>query len=356
MKIRGQMRAMGVPPDDITFLHLFNACAKRSRQVATAYRDVDDWDDWEEWGGAETPGIGGKAAMSHAALAGALVSATGGTRVGGVGDAARAAARAPPKVSRPFATSSRAEAPMVSPAAARDGDDGGSTSGSGSGYGSGAAPELARARAALTSFREDMRESGVAYTSKCATATMRALGSLREFDEMMAFLRSPPSRVVPDVYMYTQAMHMLAQDPFHWQRDARGTNTERSTAGRNLGVKTGPVAALALAGEMESRGVAATRVTLNCALLACAQLRDFGEASRRFESHVARSGDVGADTFNCLFKAAWASGSFAQNAEAIARRMEDAGVAPNAYTELTLRSAGGSGGRTPPSDPCRTNF
>ena len=112
--------------------------------------------------------------------------------------------------------------------------------------------------------------------------------------------------------MYTQAMHMLAQDPFHWQRDARGTNTERSTAGRNLGVKTGPVAALALADEMESRGVAATRVTLNCALLACAQLRDFGEASRRFESHVARSGDVGADTFNCLFKAAWASGSFAQ--------------------------------------------
>ena len=85
-------------------------------------------------------------------------------------------------------------------------------------------------------------------------------------------------------------------------------------------------------------------MTLNCALLACAQLRDFGEASRRFESHVARSGDVGADTFNCLFKAAWASGSFAQNAEAIARRMEDAGVAPNAYTELTLRSAGGSGG------------
>ena len=346
VKIRGQMRAMGVPPDDITFLHLFNACAKRSRQVATAYRDVDDWDDWEEWGGAETPGIGGKAAMSHAALAGALVSATGGTRVGGVGDAARAAARA---AAEGFASVRDVFAGggadgFAEGERARDGDDGGSTSGSGSGYGSGAAPELARARAALTSFREDMRESGVAYTSKCATATMRALGSLREFDEMMAFLRSPPSRVVPDVYMYTQAMHMLAQDPFHWQRDARGTNTERSTAGRNLGVKTGPVAALALADEMESRGVAATRVTLNCALLACAQLRDFGEASRRFESHVARSGDVGADTFNCLFKAAWASGSFAQNAEAIARRMEDAGVAPNAYTELTLRSAGGSGG------------
>ena len=199
---------------------------------------------------------------------------------------------------------------------------------------------MARARAALTSFREDMRESGVAYTSKCATATMRALGSLREFDEMMAFLRSPPPGVVPDVYMYTQAMHALAQDPFHWQRDAGGAKTNKTASG----VKTGPVAALALANEMESRGVAATRVTLNCALLACAQLRDYGEASRRFESHVAKGGDVGADTFNCLFKAAWASGSFAQNAEAIARRMEDAGVEPNAYTELTLRSAGGSGG------------
>ena len=211
---------------------------------------------------------------------------------------------------------------------------------------------MARARAALTAFREDMRESGVAYTSKCATATMRALGSLREFDEMMAFLRSPPPGVVPDVYMYTQALHMLAQDPFHWQRDAGGAKTKKTAAGTNRGasardssgVKTGPVAALALADEMESRGVAATRVTLNCALLACAQLRDYGEASRRFESHVANGGDVGADTFNCLFKAAWASGSFAQNAEAIARRMEDAGVEPNAYTELTLRSAGGSGG------------
>lgn len=33
VKTRQQMREMGVPPDDITFLHLFTACAKRTKQV-----------------------------------------------------------------------------------------------------------------------------------------------------------------------------------------------------------------------------------------------------------------------------------------------------------------------------------
>jgi hypothetical protein len=27
------MKAMDVPPNDITFLHMFNACAKRSKQA-----------------------------------------------------------------------------------------------------------------------------------------------------------------------------------------------------------------------------------------------------------------------------------------------------------------------------------
>jgi hypothetical protein len=43
-------------------------------------------------------------------------------------------------------------------------------------------------------------------------------------------------------------------------------------------VATGPVAALALADEMEVAGFKHTSYTLTCALLACAQLRDYSQA------------------------------------------------------------------------------
>lgn len=229
-------------------------------------------------------------------------------------------------------------------------------------------PELARARAAFVSFRDDMSRSGVRYTRRCATAAMAALGSLREFDAMMAFLREPPPGVVPDAYMYTQALHSLAQDPFHWQRsasagparakpslrvatnDSYGSGAASPDADRApASPLTGPRAALALADEMHVRGIRGTRVTLNCALLACAQLRDYREARRRFEAHVGAGGEIGADTFNCLFKAAWSGGAFASEAAAIADEMEtamelDVKCEPNAFTELTLRRAGEGNG------------
>ena len=174
---------------------------------------------------------------------------------------------------------------------------------------------------------------------------------------MMAFLREPPAGVVPDAYMYTQALHSLAQDPFHWNRaHARGARAGAgagapATAPASGGAPaplTGPRAALALVDEMASRGVRGTRVTLSCVLLACAQLRDYREARRRFAAHVASGGEIGADVFNCLFKAAWSAGAFASEARAIADEMEaamefDARCEPNAHTELTLRRAGSSG-------------
>ena len=106
---------------------------------------------------------------------------------------------------------------------------------------------------------------------------------------------------------------------------------------------------MALADEMQTRGIRGTRVTLNCVLLACAQLRDYREARRRFEAHVGAGGEIGADTFNCLFKAAWSGGAFASEAAAIADEMEaamelDVACEPNAFTELTLRRAGEGNG------------
>ena len=100
---------------------------------------------------------------------------------------------------------------------------------------------------------------------------------------------------------------------------------------------------------MQTRGIRGTRVTLNCVLLACAQLRDYREARRRFEAHVGAGGEIGADTFNCLFKAAWSGGAFASEASAIADEMEaamelDVNCEPNAFTELTLRRAGEGNG------------
>ena len=105
---------------------------------------------------------------------------------------------------------------------------------------------------------------------------------------------------------------------------------------------------MALADEMASRGVRGTRVTLSCVLLACARMRDYREARRRFAAHVASGGEIGADTFNCLFEAARSAGAFASEAATIADEMEaamesDARCEPNAFTELTLRRAGSNG-------------
>ena len=76
VRIRDEMiraeKLSGVAPDAVTFLHLFRACARRSRQVAAVLRDRDDWDDVldDVLGGQ---GFGGRAHESHARLAGALV-------------------------------------------------------------------------------------------------------------------------------------------------------------------------------------------------------------------------------------------------------------------------------------------
>jgi pentatricopeptide repeat protein len=361
VRIRDEMiraeKLSGVAPDAVTFLHLFRACARRSRQVAAVLRDRDDWDDVldDVLGGQ---GFGGRAHESHARLAGALVErrSDGDTmRVGDVGEAARAAIQSAKNAAREGLSS-------VTDVFAR-GVGGLASSEAGQGLKQSGSPELARARAAFVAFRDDMARSGVRYTRRCATAAMAALGSLREFDAMMAFLREPPPGVVPDAYMYTQALHSLAQDPFHWQRSHAGPSARAKPSLRVAGGSgaaspdatkpasplTGPRAALALADEMQTRGIRGTRVTLNCALLACAQLRDYREARRRFEAHVGAGGEIGADTFNCLFKAAWSGGAFASEAAAIADEMEtamelDVACEPNAFTELTLRRAGEGNG------------
>ena len=361
VRIRDEMiraeKLSGVAPDAVTFLHLFRACARRSRQVAAVLRDRDDWDDVldDVLGGQ---GFGGRAHESHARLAGALVErrSDGDTmRVGDVGEAARAAIQSAKNAAREGLSS-------VTDVFAR-GVGGLASSEAAQGLKQSGSPELARARAAFVAFRDDMARSGVRYTRRCATAAMAALGSLREFDAMMAFLREPPPGVVPDAYMYTQALHSLAQDPFHWQRSHAGPSARAKPSLRVAGgcgaaspdatkpasPLTGPRAALALADEMQTRGIRGTRVTLNCALLACAQLRDYREARRRFEAHVGAGGEIGADTFNCLFKAAWSGGAFASEAAAIADEMEtamelDVACEPNAFTELTLRRAGEGNG------------
>jgi pentatricopeptide repeat protein len=102
VRIRDEMRKASetVEPDAVTFLHLFRACARRSRQVAAVLRDKDDWDDWDDVWGVGAGGAYEEKQKSHARLAGALVESSeksdGGSVAGvaGVGDAARAAARA----------------------------------------------------------------------------------------------------------------------------------------------------------------------------------------------------------------------------------------------------------------------
>ena len=371
-KVRASMKKANVAADDITFLHLFTACARRTRQVAVALRDEEDWDEEWEWGGDGEGGawvdededgarrhrLGARAAESHAKLAGALLvdPGVGGSIPGGDlrGAAAAAAAAAREGLSsvRGVFEDLRGDGEPIRLTPASSIDDASSPPSSSSlsrrrNVTHAASPELARARAALREFRADMDASGVAFTPQCATALVQTMGRLREFDEMMAFVRSPPPGVPPDVYMYTQALHALAQDPFHWRR-AHSTGDEGNDGSDDVRdasrrVETGPEAALQLADEMTSLGVAHTRVTLNCVLLACAHLRDYDEAIRRFETHVNGGGEVGVDTYNALLRCAWAAGVFAQNASSIARALEDEGLKPNAHTELTLRRCGGFG-------------
>ena len=367
--VRNQMKHSNVPADAVTFLHLFRACARRSRQVAQVLKDSDDvWDDWDDWlgggsgsnelgGSGSIPGgskngLGSEAARSHARLAGALVDARSSVNKSGVGEAARAAARA------------AAEGFVSIGDVFKRGVDGlapGEAAQLLLQRGSPKSPELQRARAALLEFTEDMKNANVNYTKRCATAAMQALGSLREFGAMMRFLRDPPHGVTPDTYMYTQALHLLAQDPFHWRKGgkesgvggggdgstdstdptevSKAESTDQKTFPVSKQQQTGPAAALALADEMQGKGITQTRVTLNCVLLACAQLRDFDQALIRFEKHSQAGGEIGADTFNCLFKAAWSGGVFSTKATEIAQAMEEANVAPNSFTELTLRNA-----------------
>jgi len=370
-KVRASMKKANVAADDITFLHLFTACARRTRQVAVALRDEEDWDEEWEWGGDGEGGawvdededgarrhhLGARAAESHAKLAGALLvdPGVGGSIPGGdLRGAAAAAAAAREGLSsvRGVFEDLRGDGEPIRLTPASSIDDASSPPSSSSlsrrrNVTHAASPELARARAALREFRADMDASGVAFTPQCATALVQTMGRLREFDEMMAFVRSPPPGVPPDVYMYTQALHALAQDPFHWRRDGasgdEGNDGSDDVRDASRRVETGPEAALQLADEMTSLGVAHTRVTLNCVLLACAHLRDYDEAIRRFETHVNGGGEVGVDTYNALLRCAWAAGVFAQNASSIARALEDEGLKPNAHTELTLRRCGGFG-------------
>ena len=379
-KVRASMKKSSVAADDITFLHLFTACARRTRQVAVALRDEEDWDEEWEWGGDGEGGawvdededgarrhhLGARAAESHAKLAGALLvdpgvggSIPGGDLRGtlgrtiGVREAAAAAAAAAREglssVRGVFEDLRSDGEPIRLTPASVDAHrfPPSSSSLSRRQHVHAASPELARARAALREFRADMDASGVAFTPQCATALVQTMGRLREFDEMMAFVRSPPPGVPPDVYMYTQALHALAQDPFHWRR-AHSTGDEGNDGSDDVRdasrrVETGPEAALQLADEMTSLGVAHTRVTLNCVLLACAHLRDYDEAIRRFETHVNGGGEVGVDTYNALLRCAWAAGVFSQNASSIAQALENEGLKPNAHTELTLRRCGGFG-------------
>lgn len=195
--------------------------------------DLDDWDDWTGVGAAGSSGGRlSQQVLSHAALTGALVDSSSSTNTPSVGEAARAAAAAARE-----GLSSVAD--IFSGGFSHDEFNGGGASTFG-----GQSPELVRARNALIAFREDMKESGVEYSLQCASALLQTLGSLSEYTTMMQFLRNPPPGVEPDVKMYNHALYALAQAPSHWQKGG-GAGTSRHA------VPTGPVAALALADEMQ---------------------------------------------------------------------------------------------------------
>ena len=351
IRVRDQMRGTGLPADDITFLHLFTACAKRTRQVTMATRDLEDGDDWDDWigggGGGGTIGdLLSQQAARRAALTGALVNSSGATKAPSVGEAARAAAAA----AREGLSSMKdiiirggfdADGSSLSSSATA----GGGVTGSGT-----LSPELDRAREALIQFRGDMLESGVEFSLQCASALLQTLGSLGEYSAMMQFLRDPPPGVEPDVKMYNHALYALAQAPASWQQQQKSVVGNGGGGGGGGGgheisqrsVPTGPSAALALADEMQTTlGLKFTRHTINCVLMACCSLADYSQAIRRFDAHVAAGGEVGIDTFNLLFKASLASGSFDQHARGIADMIDARGiVSPDGATQTILRRAG----------------
>ena len=168
---------------------------------------------------------------------------------------------------------------------------------------------------------------------------------------MMATLRNPPGGGGADAHAYTQALHSLALGgpPAAGNDDAgAGKKTNPAARGGEGGAKhrvaSGPAAALALADEMEhALGIRPTRVTLACCLLACAKMRDFSRAKARFDAHAEKGYEIGADSFDGLFKAAHAGGAFARVAGSVADAMERARVAPDAHVEATLRRAGSVG-------------
>ena len=72
--------------------------------------------------------------------------------------------------------------------------------------------ELPEVLACSYQFLKLQWSKAVEFPPQCATALVQTMGQLREFDEMMAFVRKPPPGVERDVYMYTQALHALAHD------------------------------------------------------------------------------------------------------------------------------------------------
>ena len=219
MKIRSQMRVSGVAADDITFLHLYTACARRARQVAQmlgdAYADEETtasagvvWDDDGAWDDDFGPGESARGrkrrvkAESHAALTGTLIAPPAIVGVKDVASlAAAAAAEGISSMRGMIARGGGADADELKkacPYEAVRGDLDAAASGGSGGSGRrravasvsnpgprGEPPELARARNALFAFRDDMTEAGVAFTPACASALINTLGSLGEFDAMM---------------------------------------------------------------------------------------------------------------------------------------------------------------------------
>lgn len=324
-KIWDQMKASGVPPDDITFLHLISACARRTRQVAeAANHDAEDADDWDDWIGAGA-GVGpvGVKPRTHAALTGALVDSSEAlSRAPTVRETARAMAD--------YAKQGFSSAYDLIKGTGEDGawDDANRRAGGIAADVEGESPEIARARAALVRFRDDMEEFGVVFSPQSAAALIQSLGSLREYETMMHFLRHPPAEIATDVNMYNNAIRALAK-----ARQGQGEGSGMSTAG------FGPATALKLADEMVAKGLKPTQRTLNCVLQACATLGDWREAEARYEAHVGAGCEVGINTFNLLFKVANKTGRFARTAPTLAEMLERRNLSPNGATRFVLEAA-----------------
>ena len=369
-----------------------------SEDEVDAFDDAS-WDDWDDWGSPAATSV----SSSRAALAGALAESEKDNREKGKASDASSSSSSSSGSSSSSSSSSRmvpslgggpvsafGEAAKAAAKAAREGlssasalMEGGASTGLASGeegalqssslwgdpaaggggrsvYGGGPAAETARAIKALGEFRRDAERSAEKSSSagthpfsnpRVVTSLVGAYGALGEFDDMMATLRNPPGGGGADAHAYTQALHSLALGgaPAAGNDDAgAGKKTHPAARGGEGGAKrrvaSGPAAALALADEMEhALGIRPTRVTLACCLLACAKMRDFSRAKARFDAHAEKGYEIGADSFDGLFKAAHAGGAFARVAGSVADAMERARVAPDAHVEATLRRAGSVG-------------